>query len=100
RDAAVGGDGPRFTKYWWSPDRDTPVIGGTIWILAGRNNRKGGEVTHRYSTHGEGSTRRPCSPGCKRRPCCRFSTCSCARALRSRHKPRSSRGSSPSAASL
>ncbi len=65
RDAAVGGNVSRFINHACKPNCYTMVIDDTIWIIAGRNIRRGEELTYNYNTDGEATIPCKCRPGCK-----------------------------------
>ena len=65
RDAAVGGNIARFINHACKPNCYFQVIDKTIWIRAGRNIRKGEELTYDYRTIGAQSIPCRCRPGCK-----------------------------------
>ena len=64
RDAAVGGNIARFINHSCKPNCWFEIVDKTIWIRAGRNIRRGEELTYDYATDGEGSIKCRCSPGC------------------------------------
>lgn len=64
RDAAVGGNIARYINHSCRPNCYSRVIGDTIWIIAGRNIRKGEELTYDYATDGPGHIRCLCRPDC------------------------------------
>ena len=64
RDAAVGGNIARFINHSCTPNCYSRVIGDQIWIIAGRNIRKGEELTYDYLTDGPGHIQCRCRPGC------------------------------------
>ncbi|MBI2835634.1 MAG: SET domain-containing protein-lysine N-methyltransferase [Acidobacteria bacterium] len=65
RDAAVGGNIARFINHACRPNCYSQVVGDTIWIRAGRNIRRGEELTYNYYTDGAGVIPCRCRPGCK-----------------------------------
>jgi SET domain-containing protein len=65
RDAAVGGNVARFINHRCKPNCYTQIIGDIIWIRAGRNIRKGEELTYNYETEGGAGIKCLCRPGCK-----------------------------------
>ena len=65
RDAGVGGNIARFINHSCKPNCYSNIIDHTIWICAGRNIRRGEELTYNYYTEGEGEIPCRCSPGCK-----------------------------------
>jgi SET domain-containing protein len=64
RDANVGGNIARFINHACKPNCYSEVVGDTIWIRAGRNIRKGEELTYDYNTGGEAGIQCRCRPGC------------------------------------
>jgi SET domain-containing protein len=66
RDAAVGGNIARYINHSCHPNCWFEVVDKTIWIRAGRNIRRGEELTYDYSTIGEPSILCRCRPGCTR----------------------------------
>jgi SET domain-containing protein len=65
RDAAVGGNIARFINHNCKPNCYTQIIGDIIWIRAGRNIRRGEELTYNYETEGGAGIPCLCRPGCK-----------------------------------
>ncbi len=65
RDAAVDGNMARFINHSCKPNCYSNIIGDTIWIIAGRNIKKGEELTYNYYTEGDGEIPCKCRPGCK-----------------------------------
>ncbi len=65
RDANVGGNIARFINHSCKPNCYSEVVGYTIWIRAGRNIKKGEELTYDYNTGGEAGIKCRCRPGCK-----------------------------------
>jgi uncharacterized protein len=65
RDAQVGGNVARFVNHACRPNCYTQVVGDTIWIRAGRNIRRGEELTYNYYTKGTAGIPCNCVPGCK-----------------------------------
>lgn len=67
RDANVGGNIARFINHSCKPNCYSRIIGKTIWICAGRNIKKGEELTYDYYTDGEKIIQCRCRPGCTRK---------------------------------
>lgn len=65
RDANVGGNVARFINHSCKPNCYSNIFGDIIWIIAGRNIRRGEELTYNYYTEGEGEIPCKCRPGCK-----------------------------------
>lgn len=65
RDAQVGGNVARFINHACRPNCYSEVVGDTIWIRAGRNIRRGEELTYNYYTNGDAEIPCRCRPGCK-----------------------------------
>ena len=65
RDAEVGGNVARFINHTCKPNCYTRVVGDTIWICAGRNIKRGEELSYRYYTGGEAGIACRCRPGCR-----------------------------------
>ena len=65
RDAKVGGNIARFINHKCKPNCYTQVIGDVIWIRAGRNIRKGEELSYDYETGGGAQIQCKCRPNCK-----------------------------------
>lgn len=65
RDAEVGGNVARFLNHSCKPNCYVHIIGDIIWIRAGRNIRKGEELTYDYWTGGDAGIPCRCRPGCK-----------------------------------
>lgn len=64
RDAAVGGNVARFINHACRPNCYSEVVGDVIWIRAGRNIRRGEELTYNYYTNGDAEIPCRCRPGC------------------------------------
>ena len=64
-DAAVGGNVARFINHSCRPNCYVDIAEGVIWIRAGRNIRRGEELTYNYYTEGEGMIPCRCRPGCQ-----------------------------------
>lgn len=64
RDANVGGNIARFINHSCTPNCYFEIADKTIWIRAGRNIRRGEELTYDYKTIGERSIPCRCRPGC------------------------------------
>ena len=64
RDARVGGNIARFINHACRPNCWFQVVDKTIWIRAGRNIRKGEELTYDYKTIGERTIKCRCRPDC------------------------------------
>jgi SET domain-containing protein len=64
RDANVGGNIARFINHSCTPNCWFEVVDKTIWIRAGRNIRRGEELTYDYKTIGERTIPCRCRPGC------------------------------------
>ena len=64
-DASVGGNHARFINHACKPNCYTQIIGGTIWVRAGRTIAAGEELTYNYYTDGEAEIPCKCRPGCK-----------------------------------
>lgn len=67
RDAAVGGNVARFINHSCTPNAYSQIVDKTIWIRAGRNIKKGEELTYDYNTEGDKTIACKCRPGCKNR---------------------------------
>jgi hypothetical protein len=65
RDAEVGGNIAKYVNHACKPNCYSQVIDDTIWIRAGRNIRKGEELSYNYYTHGTAGIPCNCVPGCK-----------------------------------
>jgi len=66
RDANVDGNVARFINHSCKPNCYSQIVGRTIWIRAGRNIKKGEELTYDYYTDGEKIIQCKCRRGCKR----------------------------------
>jgi uncharacterized protein len=66
RDANVGGNVARFINHACRPNCYSQISGQTIWIRAGRNIRRGEELTYNYYTNGSAGIPCNCKPGCKK----------------------------------
>jgi SET domain-containing protein len=64
RDANVGGNIARFINHSCTPNCWFEVVDKTIWIRAGRNIRRGEELTYDYRTIGERTIKCRCRPDC------------------------------------
>jgi SET domain-containing protein len=64
RDANVGGNIARFINHSCTPNCWFEVVDKTVWIRAGRNIRRGEELTYDYSIIGERTIPCRCRPGC------------------------------------
>ena len=64
RDANVGGNVARFINHACEPNCWFEVVDKTIWIRAGRNIRRGEELTYDYSIIGEKTIPCRCRPDC------------------------------------
>ena len=64
RDANVGGNVARFINHACEPNCWFEVVDKTIWIRAGRNIRRGEELTYDYSIIGEKTMPCRCRPDC------------------------------------
>lgn len=64
RDAHVGGSIAKYINHACRPNCYTEVVGATIWIRAGKNIRKGEELTYDYNTGGEAGIPCNCSKDC------------------------------------
>ncbi len=64
RDANVDGNVARFINHSCAPNCWFEVVDKTIWIRAGRNLRRGEELTYDYSIIGERTIPCRCRPGC------------------------------------
>ena len=64
RDANVGGNVARFINHSCTPNCWFEVVDKTIWIRAGRNIRRGEELTYDYRTIGERTIKCRCRPDC------------------------------------
>ena len=64
RDAMVGGNVARFINHACRPNCYFQVVDTTIWIRAGRNIRRGEELTYDYRTIGDKTIPCRCRPGC------------------------------------
>jgi hypothetical protein len=65
RDAEVGGNIAKYVNHACKPNCYSQVIGDAIWIRAGRNIRKGEELSYNYYTHGTAGIPCNCVPGCR-----------------------------------
>ena len=65
RDAEVGGNIAKYINHACKPNCYSQVIGDTIWIRAGRNIRKGEELSYNYYTNGSAGIPCNCVPGCR-----------------------------------
>jgi len=65
RDAEVGGNIAKYINHACRPNCYSQAIGDTIWIRAGRNIRKGEELSYNYYTNGSAGIPCNCVPGCK-----------------------------------
>lgn len=65
RDANVGGNVARFINHACKPNCYSQIVGDIIWIRAGRNIRKGEELTYNYYTQGDAEIPCRCREGCK-----------------------------------
>ena len=63
-DATQWGNSSRFINHSCSPNCWFEVVDKTIWIRAGRNIRRGEELTYDYSIIGEKTIPCRCRPGC------------------------------------
>ena len=66
-DANVGGNVARFINHSCKPNCYSNVIDGSVWIIAGRNVKKGEELTYDYCTDGDKEIPCRCHPECKNR---------------------------------
>jgi len=64
RDANVGGNIARFINHSCDPNCYVEVVDKTIWIRAGRDIRRGEELTYDYRVIGERTIPCRCRPGC------------------------------------
>ncbi|HKB12145.1 MAG TPA: SET domain-containing protein-lysine N-methyltransferase [Vicinamibacterales bacterium] len=64
RDANVGGNIARFINHSCTPNCWFEVVDKTIWIRAGREIRRGEELTYDYAIIGERTIPCRCRPGC------------------------------------
>ena len=64
RDANVDGNVARFINHACEPNCWFEVVDKTIWIRAGRNIRRGEELTYDYSIIGEKTIPCRCRPDC------------------------------------
>jgi len=64
RDANVGGNIARFINHSCTPNCYFEVVDKTIWIRAGRDIRRGEELTYDYRVIGERTIPCRCRPGC------------------------------------
>ena len=64
-DAGVGGNDARFINHACNPNCYIHIYGGTIWIRAARNIRRGEELTYHYNTDGEGLIKCRCHSKCQ-----------------------------------
>ena len=67
RDANIDGNIARFINHACAPNCYFQVIDKTIWIRAGRNIRRGEELTYDYRTIGDKTIQCRCRPGCTNR---------------------------------
>ncbi|MGE0448929.1 MAG: SET domain-containing protein [Vicinamibacterales bacterium] len=64
RDANVDGNIARFINHSCTPNCWFEVVDKTIWIRAGRNIRRGEELTYDYAIIGDRTIPCRCRPGC------------------------------------
>lgn len=64
RDASVGGNEARWINHACRPNCYVEIDHHTIWIRAGRNIRKGEELSYDYNTGGNAGFPCRCRPGC------------------------------------
>ena len=64
RDANVGGSIAKFINHACRPNCYSEVVGDTVWIRAGKNIRRGEELTYDYNTGGEAGILCNCSKDC------------------------------------
>jgi SET domain-containing protein len=64
RDANVGGNIARFINHSCTPNCWFEVVDKTVWIRAGRNIKRGEELTYDYKTIGERTIKCRCRPDC------------------------------------
>jgi SET domain-containing protein len=64
RDANVGGNIARFINHACQPNCWFEVVDKTIWIRAGRNIRRGEELTYDYRIIGDKTMPCRCRPEC------------------------------------
>ena len=64
RDANVDGNVARFINHACRPNCYSQIVDKTIWIRAGRNIKRGEELTYDYKTIGERTIPCRCRPGC------------------------------------
>ena len=65
RDAEVGGNIAKYINHACKPNCYSQIIGDAIWIRAGRNIRKGEELSYNYYTKGSAGISCNCVPGCR-----------------------------------
>lgn len=63
-DAGVGGNIARYINHSCKPNCYSHITKGVIWIRAGRNIRRGEELTYDYNTTGDAEIPCRCRPGC------------------------------------
>jgi SET domain-containing protein len=64
RDANVDGNIARFINHSCTPNCWFEVVDKTIWIRAGRNIKRGEELTYDYKIIGDRTMACRCRPGC------------------------------------
>ena len=67
RDANVDGNIARFINHSCTPNCWFEVVDKTIWIRAGRNIKRGEELTYDYKIIGDRTMACRCRPGCPNR---------------------------------
>jgi len=67
RDANVDGNIARFINHSCAPNCWFEVVDKTIWIRAGRNIKRGEELTYDYRIIGDRTMACRCRPGCPNR---------------------------------
>jgi len=65
RDAKVGGNVARYINHSCTPNCYSQVVGDVIWIRAGRNIRKGEELSYNYYTGGTAEIPCNCRKNCR-----------------------------------
>jgi SET domain-containing protein len=64
RDASRGGNVARYINHACRPNCYTEVVDDVIWIRAGKNIKRGDELTYQYYTGGTAGIPCACRPDC------------------------------------
>ncbi|MBM42729.1 MAG: SET domain-containing protein-lysine N-methyltransferase [Acidobacteria bacterium] len=64
-DANVRGNVARFINHSCTPNCYANIIGGVIWIIAGKRIEEGEELAYDYHTDGDKEIPCRCRPGCQ-----------------------------------